>query len=67
VEVGGEDVAGLGADFDGFTAPPGDLDNLSQMSRLTQRLVVDDHSEAGIKKILGENALRVIRQGWGKK
>jgi len=33
---------------------------------LTQRLAVDGHSEVGIKKILGENALRVIRQGWGR-
>jgi membrane dipeptidase len=67
VEVGGEDVAGLGTDFDGFTTPPDDLDNVSQMPRLTQRLVVDGHSEAAIKKILGENALRAIRQGWGRK
>jgi microsomal dipeptidase-like Zn-dependent dipeptidase len=29
--------------------------------------VVDGHSEAVIKKILGENALRAIRQGWGRK
>jgi len=67
VEVGGEDVAGLGTDFDGFTTPPDDLDNVSQMPRLTQRLVVDGHSEAVIKKILGGNALRAIRQGWGRR
>jgi microsomal dipeptidase-like Zn-dependent dipeptidase len=66
VEVGGEDVAGIGTDFDGFTTPPDDLDNASQMSRLTQRLVVDGHSEARIKKILGGNALRAIHLGWGK-
>ncbi len=67
VEVGGQDVAGLGTDFDGFTTPPDDLDNVSQMPRLTQRLVVDGHSEAVIKKILGGNALRAIREGWGKR
>jgi membrane dipeptidase len=67
VDVGGEDVAGLGTDFDGFTTPPDDLDNASQMPRLTQRLVVDGHCEAVIKKILGGNALRAIRQGWGRK
>ncbi len=67
VDVGGEDVAGLGTDFDGFTTPPDDLDNVSQMPRLTQRLVVDGHSEGVIKKILGENALRAIRQGWGRR
>jgi microsomal dipeptidase-like Zn-dependent dipeptidase len=67
VDVGGEDVAGIGTDFDGFTTPPDDLDNASQMPRLTQRLVVDGHEEGRIKKILGGNALRAIHQGWGKK
>lgn len=66
IDTGGENVVGIGTDFDGFTTPPDDLDNASQMPRLTQRLVVDGHSEARIKKILGENALRVIRQTWGK-
>lgn len=66
IDTGGEDIAGIGTDFDGFTTPPDDLDNASQMPRLTQRLVVDGHSEACIKKILGGNALRVIRQVWGR-
>jgi microsomal dipeptidase-like Zn-dependent dipeptidase len=66
VDTGGEDVVGIGTDFDGFTTPPEDLDNASLMPRLTQRLVVDGHSVDRIKKILGENALRAIREGWGK-
>ena len=67
IDVGGEDVPGIGSDFDGFTTPPDDLDNASQMPRLTQRLVADGHSEARILKVLGGNALRAIHQGWGKK
>jgi microsomal dipeptidase-like Zn-dependent dipeptidase len=66
IDTGGEDVVGIGTDFDGFTTPPDDLDNASQMPRLTQRLVVDGHSEARIKKALGGNALRLIRQTWGR-
>jgi membrane dipeptidase len=66
VKTGGENVVGLGSDFDGFTTPPDDLDNASLLPRLTQRLIVDGHREGTIKKILGENALRAIRQGWGK-
>ena len=66
IDIGGEDVVGIGTDFDGFTALPDDLDNASQIPRLTQRLVVNGHSEVCIKKVLGENALRVIRQGWGR-
>jgi membrane dipeptidase len=66
VEVGGEDIAGIGTDFDGFSIPPDDLDNVSLLSRLSQRLVADGHSQSGIVKILGGNALRAIRQGWGR-
>jgi microsomal dipeptidase-like Zn-dependent dipeptidase len=66
MDVGGEDVVGIGTDFDGFTTPPDDLDNASQMPRLTQRLCVDGYSEQQIKKILGGNALRALCDGWGK-
>jgi microsomal dipeptidase-like Zn-dependent dipeptidase len=67
VNTAGEDVVGIGTDFDGFTTPPDDLDNAAQLPRLTQRLSNDGHPEERIKKILGDNALRAIRQGWGKK
>jgi membrane dipeptidase len=67
VDTGGEDVVGIGTDFDGFATPPDDLDNASQMPRLTQRLVIDGHPPERIKKILGGNALRAIREGWGRK
>lgn len=67
LNVGGEDVVGIGSDLDGFTTPPDDLDNASQLPRLTQRLVIDGHPAQTIKKILGANALRVLCEGWGKK
>lgn len=67
VNVAGEDAVGIGTDFDGFATPPEDLYNTEQMPRLTERLLVDGHSEARIKKLLGGNALRVLREGWGKK
>ncbi len=66
VDTGGEDVASIGTDFDGFTTPPDDLDNASQMYRLFQRLVVDGHSVERIKKVVGANGLRAVREGWGK-
>ncbi|MBI5563318.1 MAG: membrane dipeptidase, partial [Chloroflexi bacterium] len=67
VNIAGEDAVGLGTDFDGFATPPEDLYNTEQMPRLTQRLLIDGHSEARVKKILGGNALRVLREGWGKR
>ena len=66
IQVGGENAAAIGTDFDGFTTPPDDLDNASQMKRLTQRLVIDGYNENQIRKVLGENALAAIRAGWGK-
>lgn len=67
INEGGEDVVGIGTDFDGFTTPPEDLDSASKLPRLTQRLVVDGYNEEQIKKILGGNALRMIREVWGRK
>jgi membrane dipeptidase len=67
VNLAGEDAVGLGTDFDGFTTPPEDLKDASEMPRLTQRLLVDGYGERAICKILGGNALRLLRDGWGKK
>ncbi len=71
VNVGGSDVAAIGTDFDGFTDPPDDLLDASQLPRLTRRLVaaraaphLPAYDEATIHKILGGNALRVLREGW---
>jgi len=63
----GEDHVGLGTDFDGFTEPPSDLVDAAQLPRLTQRLLADGYNATQVKKILGDNAIRVLRQGWGKK
>ena len=67
VKIGGEDCVGIGTDFDGFTTPPDDLMDASQMPRLTQRLLIDGYTHDQIGKILGGNALRMLREGWGKK
>jgi membrane dipeptidase len=70
---GTENVAAFGSDFDGFTDPPDDLVDASQLPRLTQRLVSEygpagrKYSDAAIQKILGGNALNVLRAGWGRK
>ena len=64
IDAAGEDAVGLGTDFDGFTTPPSDLDNTAKMYRLTQRLRAEGFSAAQVRKVLGGNALRVLREGW---
>lgn len=67
IDHAGDEAVGLGTDFDGFTEPPSDLLHAGQLPRLTQRLLAEGFSADQVTKILGGNALRVIRQGWGKK
>jgi len=67
VRAGGIDHVGIGTDFDGFTDPPDDLHDASELPRLTQRLVSDGYGADEICKILGGNALRVLHDGWNKK
>lgn len=66
VKIGGIDHVGIGTDFDGITDPPDDLKDASKLPLLTQRLLAEGYAAEDIKKIWGENALRVLREGWGK-
>src|SRR6185436_2238222 len=57
IQVGGEDAVGLGSDFDGIPDPPDGLDDYSMLPKITEELLRRGHSEAQIKKVLGENFL----------
>jgi membrane dipeptidase len=56
--VGVEHV-GLGSDFDGVFALPKGLQDASDYSNLVAELLRRGYTDAEIKKILGENVLRV--------
>ncbi len=61
INVAGEDHAAIGSDFDGYiTGTPGDLRDASGMPMLTQLMLEKGWSEKRIRKILGENFLRVF-------
>ena len=62
VNLVGADHVGLGSDFDGIAAGPKGLEDISKMPVITQELVDRGYSEADIKKILGENFLRVMNR-----
>ena len=59
IAVAGDDHVGLGSDFDGATTTGFDT---SQLPSLTQQMLNDGMSETTIKKILGGNVQRVLRQ-----
>ena len=66
INAGGIDHVGIGSDFDGFTDPPDDMKDASELPRLTQRLLSEGYSQEMIQTIWGGNAFRVLREGWKK-
>jgi membrane dipeptidase len=66
VKIAGIDHVGIGSDFDGISSPPQGLEDVSKMPALVAALLKKGYSERDIKKILGENYLRVIRTVTGR-
>jgi membrane dipeptidase len=58
--VAGIDAVGLGSDFDGMTMTPVGLEDVSCYPAITDGLLARGWSETEIRKVLGDNALRVI-------
>jgi len=61
VKVAGVDHVGLGSDFDGAFMPFG-MEDASDLPKITEVLLRKGYSESDIRKILGENILRVMAQ-----
>ena len=61
VKLVGADHVGLGSDFDGAMMPVG-MEDVSNLPKITEALVRKGYSTSDIKKILGENLLRVLEQ-----
>jgi membrane dipeptidase len=59
VKVAGIDHVGLGSDFDGANMPFG-MEDASMLPKITEALLKKGYSEGDVKKILGENTLRVM-------
>ena len=66
VKIAGIDHVGIGSDFDGISGPPNGLDDVSKMPALIAVLLKRGYAKRDLKKILGENYLRVIREVTGK-
>jgi membrane dipeptidase len=65
VKIAGIDHVGIGSDYDGISGPPNGLPDIGKMPLLTAELLKRGHSEDAIRKILGGNLMRVIRQTCG--
>jgi len=61
-KVAGIDHIGLGGDFDGITSVPEGLEDVSKYPALTAELLRRGYKDDEIKKILGLNVLRVMRE-----
>jgi membrane dipeptidase len=60
-KTAGIDHIGIGSDFDGISQKVQDLDNVSTYPRLTAELLKRGYADGDIRKILGQNILRVMR------
>lgn len=64
LEIMGPDHVGLGSDFCGRGLAPSDLQDISALPALTERLAGRGLADETILKILGQNYLRVFDQVW---
>jgi len=61
VKLVGADNVGLGSDFDGANMPYG-MEDVTMIPKITGALLEKGYSESDIRKILGENTLRVMSE-----
>ena len=62
VKIAGIDHVGIGADFDGANDMPEGAQDVSMLPNITYELLKRGYSERDIRKILGENLLRVMAE-----
>jgi membrane dipeptidase len=66
VKIAGVDHVGIGSDWDGINTVPRGLEDVSKMPALTAALLEHGFSEKDVRKILGGNFLRVLREVTGR-
>lgn len=61
IRVAGADHVGVGADWDGVASMPEGLEDVSRLPALTRGLLDRGHDPETVRKVLGENLLRVLQ------
>ena len=62
IKVAGIDHVGIGADFDGANDMPEGAQDVSMLPNITYELLKRGYTERDIRKVLGENLLRVMAE-----
>jgi membrane dipeptidase len=62
VDIAGVDAVGLGSDFDGISCAPEGLDSVEKWPNLTRALLEEGYTAAEIRKVYGENTLRLMAE-----
>ena len=62
VAIGGIGAVGLGSDFDGISCAPVGLDSVDKWPNLTRALLEEGYTAAEIRKLYGENTLRLMAE-----
>jgi membrane dipeptidase len=62
VSIAGVDAVGLGSDFDGIGCAPEGLDSVDKWPNLTRALLEEGYTAEEIRKIYGENTLRLMTE-----
>jgi membrane dipeptidase len=63
IKVAGIDHVGIGSDFDGVDGLlPAGMEDVSKLPAITYELLKRGYSDADVKKVLGENLLRVMAE-----
>ena len=65
MRVGGEEAVALGSDWDGAITPVEGLEDVGGLPYVTWGLLERGWSTDAVRKVLGENALRVITEVCG--
>jgi membrane dipeptidase len=59
-KVAGVDHVGIGSDFDGIPATPEGMEDVSKLPKIAEELKRRGYSEGDVRKIMGENLMRVF-------
>lgn len=66
VRLAGVDHVGIGSDFDGISSAPKELKDVTSMPLITKALMQRGYRKDEIRKILGENFIRVFKANQAK-